>query len=140
MTIHRSNHESLVNNKMKNPVEKRKKVKFKLSPWVIPFTDYSIHGPMSNNLHGPFHSRTKVKLSLRTIPFIDQIQTISPDHSIHRPNLNHLHGPFPDQSQTIATDHSIHRPFHSQTKFKTISTPHLQTKVTYLYPTQTNIT
>ena len=84
-------------------------------------------------LHEPFHSRTKVKLSPRNIPFTDQSQTISTDHSIHGPKSNYLHGPFhsranvklytrtipsTDQRQTISTDHSIHGLFHSRTNVK----------------------
>ena len=50
----------------------------KLSPWTIPFTYHSIHGPNSNYLHIPFYGPKSSYLHglfhSRTIPFMDHLQ------------------------------------------------------------------
>ena len=104
------------------------------SPRTIQFTDqpqiskdHFIYESKSHCLHGPFHSRTNVKLYPHSIPFTD--------HSLHGPFTDRCHGPIIyrltshtanmpiNLSRTIPyTDHSI-RPLPR--------TYNLQTNVTY---------
>ena len=105
----------------------------KLYPRTISFMVHSIHGPFGDRchgpiiyrltlhthqmptlaIHGPFHSRTNVKLYPRTISFMV--------HSIHGPFGDRCHGPIiyrltlhTHQMPTLA----IHGPFHSRTNVK----------------------
>ena len=73
--------------------------------------DHSIHGSKSNYLHGPFHSPINVQLYPHTIPFTD--------HSLHGEFTDRCHGPIIYRLNVTYrqpfTDHSIHGPFLSTT-------------------------